>query len=120
MGSCLALVYYLTYISPCLANALDDIHCEDIKHTLFECVNARETWNILDVADMNDMTLQVDRDGSVVLEELLYMPELAPLNYDSSNIKDLVLTSAWHIWWCRRYVVHGEQVFSLSHVGMSI
>jgi hypothetical protein len=47
------------------------IHCEDIKHVLFECEHAAAVWSKLRLLSTIQNVLHVDRAGSAILEELL-------------------------------------------------
>jgi hypothetical protein len=45
--------------------------------------------------------------------------ELLVRNYDE-NVKELILTTAWYIWWMRIHGVHDEKVPPVIRVAMSI
>jgi hypothetical protein len=45
--------------------------------------------------------------------------ELLVRNYDE-NVKELILTTAWYIWWTRRQGVHDEKVPPPTIAAMSV
>jgi hypothetical protein len=89
------------------------LHCEDIKHVLFDCEHAKEVWTKLGVLEIIEDAFAVDRAGSTVLEELL-------VKQHADDTKELILTAAWYIWWMRRQMVHEEKVPTSTIVVMSI
>jgi hypothetical protein len=93
--------------------------CEDIKHVLFTCSQAKEIWRILGVANEIQNLQEFDRSGSVVVAGTINVSKpLRSLN--QVGLAELILTGGWYIWWeCRKYV-HGETVQNPTRVAMSI
>jgi hypothetical protein len=89
------------------------IHCEDIKHVLFECEHAATVWSKLGLLATIQNVLHVDRAGSAILEELLSAQH-------QGDTRELILTSAWYIWWMRRQGVYDEHVPPSMIAAMSI
>jgi ribonuclease HI len=77
-------------------------------------VEAKEVWRKLDLLDRVENAMNVDRAGSAALEELIIWHQ------SEDQVKELILTSAWYIWWIRRQFVHEEKVASVVHAAMSI
>jgi ribonuclease HI len=94
-------------------------HCEDIKHALFECNQAKEIWRILGVADNINSTLYLHPSGSVVVAEMITRPkQIDELNH--IGLAELILTGGWNIWWQRRQLTHGETVQNPTRAALSI
>ena len=84
--------------------------CEDIKHTLFHCLHAREIWKRMGLWEIVKEASEVDRAGSAVLDYLLASNFIKPVDRSLSDIRKVILTMAWYIWWIRRQEVHDEKV----------
>ena len=94
-------------------------NCEDIRHDLFECDQAKEIWRILGIADMINLVLASYRSGSEAVAEFIMRPKLIKeLNH--IGLAELILTGGWHIWWQRRKLVHGEPVQNPTRAALSI
>lgn len=48
---------------------------EDIRHLVFTCARARKVWESLGLNEIVDTNLKSDRSGSVVMEEILRLPQ---------------------------------------------
>jgi hypothetical protein len=93
--------------------------CEDIKHMLFTCERAKEVWRCLGLEDRLDNILNIDRSGSVILEEIIKRGGRIP-SIDNVGSAELILIAGWFIWWERRKKVHGEDVQTPFRSAMSI
>ena len=91
---------------------------EDIKHILFTCGRAKEVWRALSVWDLVAQSIDVDRSGSVVLEEIIRKGEQV-CSMDV-GLAEIILTRGWYIWWGRRQFVHGENIQRPSRSALSI
>jgi hypothetical protein len=92
------------------------IHCEDIKHILFEFGEAQEVWKKLGIFDKIENAMTIDRAGSAVLEELIIW-------YHSDEVlRDLVLTFTWYIWWVDEASVcsQGENTYGNSNYSYNL
>jgi hypothetical protein len=93
--------------------------CEDIKHVLFSCERAIEVWKGIGVWDKIDEVRQLDRSGSVIVEEIIKQGGRLT-HLDNVGFAELVLTAGWFIWWERRKKVHDEIVQSPGRSALSI
>ena len=93
--------------------------CEDIKHMLFTCDRAREVWRCLGVWDRIEEVLNIDRSGSILMEEIIRIGGKIPA-LNNVGLVELVLTAGWYIWWERRKFVHGESIQTPFISAMSI
>lgn len=53
--------------------------CEDIKYLLFTCERAKLVWRELGIWNLIEYALEIDRSGSVILEELITRGGNVPL-----------------------------------------
>jgi ribonuclease HI len=93
--------------------------CEDIKHMMFTCERAKEVWRCLGLEDRLGDILNIDRSGSVIVEEIIKRGGRLP-SIDNVGAAELFLTAGWFIWWERRKKVHGEEVQTPFRSAMSI
>jgi ribonuclease HI len=94
-------------------------NCEDIKHVLFGCSQAKEIWRILGIEDKINTALAIHHSGSVVVAEMITRPkQIDELNH--IGFAELILTGSWYIWWQRRQYVHGEPVQNPTRAALSI
>jgi len=72
-------------------------HCEDIKHVLFKCNQAKDIWRILGVADNINSALSLHPSGSVVVAEMITRPKhIDELNH--IGLVELILTVKAQVW----------------------
>lgn len=83
---------------------------DDIRHLLFTCRRARLVWKAFGIMDRIDQALQVDRSGSVVLEEMLRWPRQNSPLLGHLGLQETVAVGAWYIWWERREAMKGVKV----------
>jgi hypothetical protein len=93
---------------------------EDIKHLLFTCKRAKAVWKDLGLRDYIKHVCQVDRSGSVVLEEILTRSQKNSPVIGLLGLKETILVAGWYIWWQRREAIKGEKVASTSSSAFSI
>ena len=68
--------------------------------------------------DLVAQSIDVDRSGSVVLEEIIRKGEQVCLM--DVGLPEIILTGGWYIWWERRQFVHGENIQRSSRSALSI
>jgi hypothetical protein len=73
---------------------------EDIKHMIFSCDRARAVWNSIGVGEKLRGLLNIDRSGSIVLEEIIYRGE--QIHGREIGLAGLILTGGRYLWWERR------------------
>ena len=83
---------------------------EDVKHLLFDCQPAVELWNNLGVREIITAKSQLERSGSVILEDLLNLEENSLSVMPSLGFKEVLFTGCWYLWWMRRQVTHDEPI----------
>jgi hypothetical protein len=93
--------------------------CEDIKHMIFSCPRAREVWGCLGLTSRLDSVTNIDRSGSVVVEEIICRGGRLS-SIDNVGFAELVRIAGWYIWWERRQKVHGENIQTPLRSAMSI
>lgn len=79
---------------------------EDIKHLLFGCTHAKELWRNLGILQIVEEAMEVDRSGSVVLENLLLMNDRPIPLKPSLDVKQVIVVGGWYLWWIRRELTH--------------
>jgi hypothetical protein len=82
--------------------------CEDIKHTLFTCNGAKEVWTKMGSGNLVDEACALDRSGSVVLEYLIRGKFRNIQERSYADLKELIITTEWYIWWMRPQKVNGK------------
>jgi ribonuclease HI len=93
---------------------------EDVSHLLFLCPAVTDIWEILGLSPVIDQAVQVDRSGSAVLEFIL-RDQVHPMpGVPSMNMKEVIVTACWYIWWIRRRRVRNEEVPPIFKCKMSI
>jgi hypothetical protein len=56
---------------------------------------------------ISDATV-VDRAGSAILEHILCLSENNIQGFTTVNLKEVVITTCWYLWWLRRQRTHNE------------
>jgi hypothetical protein len=87
----------------CLVNA------EDLNHMLFKCSRAQEIWKGLGLLECVRAALELDRSGSVVLEELLCSSKQGGISCTVQNVTATTMVVSWYIWWSRRQIKNKSQ-----------
>jgi hypothetical protein len=80
-------------------------------------------WMKLGLKEIIDEALQVDREGSAVIEHLLRRSENLVPGYDHICLKELISVTCWYLWWIRRRRTHNENIpplFKCMHSILSI
>jgi ribonuclease HI len=96
------------------------VHAEDVRHLLFTCPAAKEMWHILELQQWIDDTSLNELSGSVILEHIIRSPETTLPGFESVNLKEVVLTACWYLWWLRRRRSRDEPVPPISKCRFSI
>ena len=86
------------------------VYTEDIRHALFECARAQMVWENLGLLEKVERTLNVDRAGSAVLEELICTSIDDPLYLAQTPVSCLIALSSWFLWWERGQYAKGEKI----------
>lgn len=93
--------------------------CEDIRHIIFTYRRAKEVWQKLGKLEHIERVQDVDRSGSIILEEIIRQGgQVTALN--KVGLAELIIARGWYMWWERRKLVHGEQLQTTSQSAMSI
>ena len=95
-------------------------YCEDIKHVIFQCEEAKGIWQKIGLIEVVTKACQIDWSGSAVLDYLMAGKFRVPVDASVKFLRETIITAAWYIWWRRRQTVHAETVQSLSQAAMSI
>jgi hypothetical protein len=65
-------------------------------------------WEKLGLSEFIQEAIRVDRSGSVVMEHILLLPgrpfQLMPM----LDVKHVIVTACWYLWWTRRRITHNE------------
>jgi ribonuclease HI len=77
-------------------------------------------WQALDLNNFIDDVSQLDRSGSVVLELIIRRDDNTLPGFQNINLKELILTTCWYLWWTRRRLTHDESIPPLSKRKLSI
>jgi hypothetical protein len=93
---------------------------EDIKHLLFTCKRVKAVWKELGLDDYIKQLCEIDRSGSVVLEEILRSPPKKSSVVGLLGLKETIVVAGWYIWWQRREAIKGENVASASSSAFAI
>jgi ribonuclease HI len=93
---------------------------EDVRHLLFQCPAAKDIWQALDLNTFIDGVSQLDRSGSVVLELIIRREDNTMPGFQNINLKELVLTTCWYLWWTRHRLTHDQSIPPLSKRKLSI
>jgi hypothetical protein len=67
-------------------------------------------WTRIGILNIIQDSIQEDRSGSVVLENLLRKEETMVPGYTNINLQELITVTCWYLWWIRRRRTHGEEV----------
>lgn len=97
-----------------------DWGAEDIAHMMFKCDRALEVWEVLGLTNIIQSAALEDRSGSVVLEHLLRSRQLAIPGLSGLEVKEVIATAAWFIWWRRRELKHNGTTPIPSRLALSI
>jgi ribonuclease HI len=93
---------------------------EDIAHMLFKCDRAKEVWEALGIYPIIGKAADEDRSGSVVLEILLRPKHPMTACLGGLDVKEVIATAAWFIWWRRRELKHKGTAPIPSRLALSI
>jgi hypothetical protein len=96
------------------------IGAEDIKHLLFECQRARQVWDHLGLGQVIDNACAIDRAGQAVLEHILYNEVHLLSSVGNASIPELVVVTAWHLWWERCKATRGEALQDPERIARAI
>jgi hypothetical protein len=95
------------------------VGCEDIMHSLFTCLRAKQVWEKLGVQLVIHEATNVDRAGAIALEHIIIKGgSWDPLN--GVGIPEIIFTGAWYIWWEHRQYTHGESIPVPHRTAMAI
>jgi hypothetical protein len=83
--------------------------CADIIRKIFKCSRARKVWRSLGPYNLISEAVETSRAGSKFLEYMINYSNFRGLHKVESNPHELILVSAWYIWWMRRNTVDGEK-----------
>lgn len=108
--------WHMTTMGQC---PLCPIGFEDLNHILFRCTRAKEIWKNLRLDDLVRRALRIDKEGAVVLEELLDSQRRSII-FPEIRMRELILVAAWVIWWERGQLTHGEDIQPTNRAMMSI
>jgi hypothetical protein len=97
-----------------------NLDAEDVYHLLFLCLAVTDIWEILGLSLVIEQAVQVDRSRSVVLECILRDQNQTMPGVPSINVKEVIVTTCWYIWWIRRRRVRNEEVPPTFKCKMSI
>jgi hypothetical protein len=50
----------------------------------------------------------VDRSGSAILEHIMCTPDNDIQGFTTVNLKEVIITTCWYLWWLRRQRTHGD------------
>jgi hypothetical protein len=87
---------------------------------MFKCDRAKETWEAVGIFNIIQEAAGEDRSGSVVLEVLLRSRHPVLHQLGGLDIKEVIVTAAWFIWWRRRELKHKGSVPYPSRLALSI
>lgn len=77
-------------------------------HLFFQCIHSEDMWRRLGLSEIIQDVVLVDRSSSVVMEHILMLPDnplqLMPL----LDVKHVIVTAKWYLWWTRRRITHNE------------
>ena len=93
---------------------------EDMRHLMFTCERAKEVWKKLGLHEIIGEVIQIDRSGSVILEELLTQPARHSPVLGRLGFRESLVVGAWYIWWQRREFVKGKNVQNPSSTAFAI
>jgi hypothetical protein len=87
---------------------------EDIFHLLFQCPTASDLWGAIGMMQTIDEVVDIDREGSAILEHILRLDLNQIEGFQLVNLKEVVMTTCWYLWWLRRQRTHNEPVHPLN------
>jgi hypothetical protein len=93
--------------------------CEYIRQTLFLCDGAKEIWKKMGLSNIIEEACVIDRSGSAILDNLMMCKFINPLDKNYADLREVIITTAWYIWWIRRQKVHGETVQPVNQLAYS-
>jgi hypothetical protein len=73
-------------------------------------------WNIVHEA----CTTHQVYSGSAVIDYLMLCKFIKPQEKIYANLREVIITTAWYIWWIRRQKVHGEMVQPVNQLVLNI
>jgi hypothetical protein len=62
----------------------------------------------MDLQHVITEALAVDRSASAILEHIMCTPDNDIQGFTTVNLKEVVITTCWYLWWLRRQRTHGE------------
>jgi ribonuclease HI len=87
---------------------------------MFKCDRAKEVWEALGIYPIIEKAAKEDRSGSVVLEILLRLKHPTSPMLGGLDMKEIIATAAWFIWWRRRELKHKGTAPIPSRLALSI
>jgi ribonuclease HI len=84
------------------------LEAEDVRHLLFKCPASIQIWEALELHNVIQDAMSVDRDGSAILEHLMCRTENEFEGFTEIQLKEVVATTCWYLWWLRRRRTHDE------------
>jgi hypothetical protein len=93
---------------------------EDVRHMLFFCQDAEQIWKSLGMESMIHDASWQGRSGSEILGALLSSNQSDVPGFELIQSRELIVVSAWYIWWIRRHKSHGEKIPPIPNCVTSI
>jgi hypothetical protein len=92
---------------------------EDIKHLLFQCDTTSQIWTSLELSEVINDAMLIDRAGSAILEHL-FRSDVSMPGFNSIGVREVIGTTCWYLWWIRRQRTNGELVPPIFKCKLSI
>lgn len=93
---------------------------DSIQHFLFECQRSCEVWRQLGLYDIIKKKCAKYKSGEEVVLELLHMDASEINILGCPNLREMVATTAWYLWFEHRKIYHGEEIQSASRIALAI
>ncbi|EMS52747.1 Ras-related protein RABA1f [Triticum urartu] len=103
-------------VTPVQKNALG---CDNFRSRRFIISKANGVWERLGMDDIIDKACEIDHSGEAVLEYLL-LPGQGLRIMDYHNVREMIVVSAWYLWWERRKLVHKEKTQNALQISMGV
>jgi hypothetical protein len=62
----------------------------------------------MDLQHVITEALAVDRSTSAILEHIMCTPDNDIQGFTTVNLKEVIITTCWYLWWLRRQRTHGD------------